>query len=84
MFQYKNRWAKKVELVGDFTGWKPEPMYIDEAHVWIAVKDLAPGEYHYNFLINGKKEIRDPWNRALDPSRRSRGSSTFVVEERYP
>jgi hypothetical protein len=79
LFQYKNSSAKKVELVGDFNSWTPEPMYIDQDKVWITVKDLPSGTYRYNFVVNGKREIRDPWNKTLDPSRRTRGASVFVV-----
>jgi hypothetical protein len=84
LFQLKNRRAEKVELMGDFNEWKPEPMYIDQAHVWIAVKDLSAGMYHYTYLINGKREIKDPWNTSVDPGQRSKGCSTFVVGPVWP
>jgi hypothetical protein len=83
LFQYKNRSARKVEILGDFNQWKPEPMYMDQAHVWITVRDLPAGTYHYAFLINGRREIRDPWNTSFDPSSRG-GVSTFVVPEVMP
>ena len=84
LLQYKSRSAQKVELLGDFNQWKPEPMYLDKAHVWITVKDLPAGTYHYTFLVNGRREIRDPWNPSFDPSRRPRGCSQFVVPEVMP
>jgi hypothetical protein len=84
LFQYKNRGAQKVELLADFNHWKPEPMYMDSAHVWVTVKDLKAGPYHYVYLINGKREIKDPWNTSFDPSRRAHGVSTFVVPEVTP
>jgi 1,4-alpha-glucan branching enzyme len=84
MFQYKSRTADKVELVGDFNHWKPEPMYLDSAHVWVTVKDLKAGPYHYVFLVNGKREVRDPWNTSFDPSQRAHGVSSFVVPEVNP
>jgi hypothetical protein len=84
LFQYKNRGARKVELLADFNHWKPEPMYMDSAHVWVTVKDLKAGPYHYVYLINGKREARDPWNTSFDASQRAHGVSTFVVPEVSP
>jgi hypothetical protein len=81
LFQYKSRSARKVEILGDFNNWSPQPMYRDKNHVWVTVKDLPAGSYRYSFLINGKREIRDPWNTSFDPSMRPRGCSTFVVPE---
>lgn len=83
LFQYKNRRAEKVELIADFNQWTPEPMYMDKKHVWMTVKDLPAGTYHYSFLINGKREVRDPWNIAWEPSHRPGGSSTFFIPEVY-
>lgn len=70
MFQYENRRAKKVELAGDFNHWTPEPMLQDVKGVWIWVKDLPPGTYRYQFLVNGKPRT-DPWNarKERDPKR---------------
>ena len=84
LFQYKNRGAHKVELLADFNQWKPEPMYMDSAHIWVTVKDLKAGPYHYVYLVNGKREVKDPWNTSFDPSRRAHGCSTFVVQEVSP
>jgi len=84
LFQYKSRGAQKVELLADFNHWTPEPMYLDSAHVWVTVKDLKAGPYHYVYLVNGKREIRDPWNTSFDPSRRVHGVSSFVVPEVTP
>jgi hypothetical protein len=84
MFQYKSRTADKVELMGDFNHWKPEPMYLDKSHVWVTVKDLKAGPYRYVYLVNGKREVRDPWNTSFDPSRRAHGVSSFVVPEVTP
>lgn len=84
LFQYKNSGAQKVELMGDFNHWQPEAMAMDKSHVWIAVKDLQAGTYHYVFIINGKKEIRDPSNTSFDMSKRAHGVSAFSVQEVAP
>ncbi len=80
MFQYKNRWVDKVELIGEFNDWTPERMIKDRSGIWVLVKDLPPGRFRYNYLLDGKKEIRDPWNRSIDEDSRSRGSSIVIVK----
>lgn len=65
-FQYKNRWASTVELVGDFNDWTPEKMTRDRSGIWVAVRDLQAGRYRYRYLVDGKKEITDPWNSATE------------------
>ncbi|HVO32832.1 MAG TPA: hypothetical protein VMU17_02885 [Elusimicrobiota bacterium] len=80
MFQYKNRWAQKVEIIGDFNDWKPERMLRDRSGMWLSVKDLPAGKFRYNFVVDGKKEIKDPWNKNVDPDSRARGSSLVAVQ----
>lgn len=48
--------AQSVELVGDFTGWQehPIPLELKADGNWEATVDLAPGEYHYLFLVDGE------------------------------
>ena len=50
----------------------------------MTVKDLQAGPYHYVYLVNGKREIRDPWNTSFDLSKRAHGVSAFVVPEVMP
>ena len=82
MFQYRNRWVDKVELIGDFNDWTPEHMVKDRSGFWVLVKDLPQGRFRYNYLLNDKKEILDPWNKNIDAENRSRGSSIVTIEER--
>lgn len=48
--------ALSVLLVGDFTQWheKPIPLQNGEDGVWRASIQLAPGKYHYRFLVDGQ------------------------------
>jgi hypothetical protein len=80
MFQYRNRWVERVELIGEFNDWTPERMIRDRSGIWVLVKDLPPGTYRYNYVINGKKEILDPWNKSIDPDSRAHGSSLVTVK----
>lgn len=47
--------AMSVQLVGDFTQWKHAPVNLakDALGVWKGSVSLAPGEYHYRFLVDG-------------------------------
>ena len=47
--------AREVKLAGDFTEWEtnPIPMEKNEDGTWQATVDLAPGQYHYLFLVDG-------------------------------
>ena len=60
-FTYKNSKAKKVEVIGDFTDWVPKRMDNSGAHTWKLTIALAPGDYAYNYVVNGKPR-RDPNN----------------------
>ncbi len=68
--------AKKqfVVLIGDFNNWTPSADYMmkrtpDGQHFWITITGLDPDtEYGYQFLIDGKQRLADPYARKiLDP-----------------
>ncbi len=48
--------ARSVQLVGDFTHWQKKPVNLrkNDRGVWTTVIDLAPGTYHYRFLVDGE------------------------------
>lgn len=53
--------AKKVEISGEFTNWKPLKLKeINQTGYWEAEMKLKPGEYKYFYLINDKKVVADP------------------------
>jgi hypothetical protein len=45
--------ALRVELAGDWSGWKPEPAQRAANGVWYRDLALRPGEYRYAFRVNG-------------------------------
>jgi len=53
--------AKQVSLSGEFNGWSPNatPMKRESNGHWEASVDLAPGRYHYKFVVDGEW-IPDP------------------------
>ena len=48
--------ALSVQLVGDFTHWQKSPiqMHRETGGLWRAGVELAPGTYHYRFLVDGE------------------------------
>jgi 1,4-alpha-glucan branching enzyme len=48
--------AINVALAGDFTNWQEKaiPMQIQPNGEWKAVVELAPGTYHYRYIVDGQ------------------------------
>jgi len=48
--------AMSVQLVGDFTQWQKSPIQMQKGAggIWRATVELAPGEHHYRFLVDGQ------------------------------
>ncbi|HNQ87084.1 MAG TPA: isoamylase early set domain-containing protein [Verrucomicrobiota bacterium] len=55
-FAFNAPGALSVQLVGDFTQWQEKPISLKRAAdgVWRATVLLAPGTYHYRFLVDGE------------------------------
>jgi 1,4-alpha-glucan branching enzyme len=55
--------ASVISLVGDFNGWNPEHDYLKKESngIFILRKKLRPGEYLYNYIVDGEK-ILDVYN----------------------
>lgn len=68
--------ARKVEIAGSFTDWKPEPCEASGS-VWRSAFTLAPGDHEYRFVVDGRW-VADPGNprKAADPF----GGHNSVVE----
>jgi 1,4-alpha-glucan branching enzyme len=55
MFSFTAPTAMSVQLVGDFTHWKDQPINMKKGAdgVWRTTVDLRPGTHHYRFLVDG-------------------------------
>lgn len=55
-FSYLAPQAKKVEVVGDFTGWQLSPLKLkpSKSGVWKGSASLAVGRYEYRLLVDGE------------------------------
>jgi len=75
LFTYRNSKPRAVELIGSFNNWTPQPLAKGKNFMWTAAVPLAPGEYTYNYLVDGKA-IRDPNN----PRTATEGRSLLIVK----
>src|SRR5437879_4217185 len=63
LFQYQSASARRVELLGDFNHWRPEPMRRGAHGLWVRVKNLPDrATYRYAFSVDGWV-VPDPRNR---------------------
>lgn len=76
LFSVRAAKARRVQIVGDFTQWKPESLSKGRNHIWSAVIPLSPGVYTYNYVINQKRKIKDPNN----PHTTADGKSVLTVK----
>ena len=61
-FRFKKRDAQSVVLMGEFNGWKGQPMSKGPDGTWTAKVTLPTGSHGYKFLVNGTDWILDPDN----------------------
>lgn len=54
-FCFTSPTAMSVQLVGDFTRWQKDAVSLKkrEHGVWTTTVPLAPGTYHYRFIVDG-------------------------------
>ena len=55
-FSFNAPGAASVLLAGDFTQWRKHPIALrrEPDGIWKATTSLAPGTYHYRFLVDGE------------------------------
>ena len=55
--------ASHVAVVGDFNDWDPAATPLrptSNPGIWTVEPRLKPGRYHYSFLLDGRRWVRDP------------------------
>src|SRR5437879_12356881 len=63
LFQYQSASARRVELLGDFNHWRPEPMRRGAHGLWGRFKNLPDrATYRYAFSVDGcvVPDLRNP------------------------
>ncbi len=69
--------AREVRLAGSFNNWTPRPMRKRYGR-FVAVEDLAPGEYEYKLIVDGRW-VLDPDNTRSVPNQFGGLNSLLVV-----
>jgi hypothetical protein len=62
-FIFVNPSASQVAIVGDFNDWQEgvsQLRRVSEQGVWAITIPLAPGRYHYTFVVDGTMWVADP------------------------
>ena len=75
--------AKKVEMVGTFSGWMPGKIVLkgpDSVGYWGCSVKLRPGRYEYLFLIDGVKLVPDGGTAAKCPDGFGSQNSLVLVK----
>jgi hypothetical protein len=57
-FRLEREDATEVAVIGDFSGWEPVPLQ-ERGGVWRARIPIAPGVYHFGFLVDGEWHVPD-------------------------
>lgn len=79
--------AKRVSVVGDFTGWDPSRATMTrdpESGLWSVTLRLSPGRHVYAFLVDDSLWVRDPRAPVADDADFGRAGSVLLVGERQP
>lgn len=69
-FTYFSRTANQVQIVGDFNNWTPQNFRRNAKGGWVISLPIPPGDYSYNYLVDGKT-VRDPNQPRTDTQGRS-------------
>ena len=62
-FVFVARSASSVAIVGDFNDWQEgaSPLHrVTDDGMWAITIPLAPGRYHYTFVVDGTRWVADP------------------------
>lgn len=78
-FSYRNSKVKMVQIIGDFNDWIPARMARGADHKWSVTLSIKPGEYAYNFVVDGRP-IRDPNNPKICDAGRGFANSYLKVK----
>lgn len=78
-FTFRHSKAKRVQIIGNFNEWVPQPLSKKENHTWSIAIRLVPGEYAYNFVIDGHP-IKDPNNPKICDTGRGFSNSYLKVK----
>lgn len=73
--------AAKVELVGDFTGWRAKAVAMSRLNPgwWTTEVDVAPGDHEFCYLVDGSIWLADYAAHGVHSDRSGRWMSSLRV-----
>ncbi len=76
--------ARIVQAAGDFNGWNPAQTPLEQTAdgAWTVTLPLEPGRYEYQFVVDGRQWIGDPF--AAEQNADGFGSRNAVLDVRPP
>ena len=76
--------ARMVQAAGDFNGWNPSRTPLEQTSngAWTVTIPLEPGRYEYQFVVDGKQWIADPF--AIEQNDDGFGARNAVLDVRAP
>ena len=76
--------ARIVQAAGDFNGWNPARTPLEQTSdgAWTVTIPLEPGRYEYQFVVDGREWIGDPF--ASEQNADGFGSRNAVLDVRPP
>ena len=73
----------KVQIKGTFNNWNPNSLnLIYNKGLWSGEVYAAEGSHQYVFVLNGSKEIRDPYNKDSVSNGMGSFNSRFIYKEK--
>jgi len=83
VFEYFDPAARTVAVAGGFNQWNASARQLarDAGGRWTVSVKLAPGTYHYRFVVNGDRWVEDPLNSERAPNDYGTFNSIRVVTE---
>jgi hypothetical protein len=84
-FRLEDGNAKKVELEGSFSAWKPlyELAQVGPGQ-WSVLVPLSPGVHDYVFIVDGERRVVDPYARRAEDGNGLTVSRMFLVRPKPP
>ncbi len=76
-FRYDLTKKKRVEVAGDFSGWRSIPLYRSGGGFSRRV-EIPPGRYHYKFIVDGQWKL-DPANSDTENNASGEAENVLVV-----
>ena len=83
IFTYRDEFARRVSVTGEFNGWNPGQGQFtrgDDGMWRLDIPAPGPGRYRYKLLVDDTKYIQDPTHTLAEPGPFGGYDSVLVIE----